>query len=78
MATEAITLYGNVGLMSWISIRSIKQWIPAGGRELAYSPDYSYTLGLRYAESPAGYAELVAATAISSPTATTNVPLSML
>ncbi|MGB0371007.1 MAG: TonB-dependent receptor [Opitutales bacterium] len=60
--TETVTVYGNLGLMdSDIDPFTLTNGTPAGGRELAYTPEYSYTIGARYkAESGIfGYAELV-------------------
>lgn len=61
-ATEVLTLYGNLGLLSSdIDAFTLSNGTPAGGRELAYTPEYSYTIGARYAGDSGifGYAELV-------------------
>ncbi|MEM7671867.1 MAG: TonB-dependent receptor [Verrucomicrobiota bacterium] len=60
--SRELILYGNLGLMSSdIDSFVLSNGTPAGGRELAYTPEYSYTVGLRYQGESGffGYTELV-------------------
>lgn len=54
--TEEVTLYGSLGLMdSHLSTFTLSNGNTGGGRRLANTPRYGYTLGVRYASVDNGW-----------------------